>query len=218
LTELELLLKKLPSQPGIHSREEYINTAVLILLILMNGEYHFIFQKRAPHIRQSGEICFPGGIYRVEDGTRQQTAIRETVEELGIPSEKIRIIGVLDTMLAPMGATVDAFVGVADLKSLDEIIPNGDEVELVFTVPVSFFENYEPQKYEAIIKIHPTILDEKSGKEVVLFPTKELGLPDRYAKPWGGMRHTIYVYKVKQGIIWGITARFIVDFVKKLKK
>ena len=218
MTELELLLKKLPSQPGIHSREEYINTAVLILLILMNGEYHFIFQKRAPHIRQSGEICFPGGIYRVEDGTRQQTAIRETVEELGIPSEKIRIIGVLDTMLAPMGATVDAFVGVADLKSLDEIIPNGDEVELVFTVPVSFFENYEPQKYEAIIKIHPTILDEKSGKEVVLFPTKELGLPDRYAKPWGGMRHTIYVYKVKQGIIWGITARFIVDFVKKLKK
>ena len=217
MTRLELLQNKLPTHPGIQSKADYINTAVLILLIFMDGEYHFVFQKRGPHIRQSGEICFPGGIYRPEDGTQEQTAIRETVEELGIPREKIKIIGALDTMLAPMGATVDAFVGVANIKSLDEISLNKDEVELAFTVPVSFFENCQPQKYEVIIKVHPTVLDERTGKEIVLFPARELGLPDRYAKPWGGMKHTIYVYKVKQGIIWGITSRFIVDLVKKLK-
>jgi len=218
VTRLELLQSRLPAHPGIQSKDDYISTAVLILLVFMDGEYHFVFQKRAPHIRQSGEICFPGGIYHPEDGTKEQTAIRETIEELGIPEKKIKIIGALDTMLAPMGATIDAFVGVAEIRSLDEISPNKDEVEVVFTVPVSFFENNAPQKYEAILKIHPTVLDEKTGKEIILFPVRELGLPDRYLKPWGGMKHTIYVYKVKQGVIWGITSRFIVDLVKKIKK
>lgn len=217
MIRIEQLESKLPEQPGIHFKEEYVNTAVLVLLVFINGEYHFLLEKRGPNIRQNGEICFPGGVYHPEDGTPKQTAVRETVEELGIPAEKIKVIGALDTLVAPMGATVDAFVGVADIRNLDEIKPNKDEVEFVFTVPVSYFETHEPEKYRALLKVHPAEVDEKTGEEVVLFPARELGLPDRYSKPWGGLKHTIYVYQLEQRVIWGITARFIVDVVNRLK-
>jgi 8-oxo-dGTP pyrophosphatase MutT (NUDIX family) len=217
VVSLEKLKSTLPSYPGIQSKEEYINTAVLVLLVFMDGEYHFVFQKRGPNIRQNGEVCFPGGVHSLEDGTPEQTAIRETMEEMGIPREKLKVIGQLDTQIAPMGARVDAFVGVAEISGMDDIFPNSDEVESVFAVPVSYFENNPPLIYYAHLKVHPLTVDEKTGEEIVLFPARELGLPQRYEKPWGGMKHTIYVYKVQQGIIWGITARFILDVVNKLK-
>ena len=217
MDRIEQLQNKLPAHPGIQAKAEYVNTAVLVLLAFFNGEYHFVFQKRGPRIRQAGELCFPGGLFHPEDSTPEQTAVRETVEELGLPATKINVIGALDIQIALLGATVEAFVAVADIKSLDELKPNKDEVELVFTVPVSYFEKNEPQKYHAMLKVHPTIVDETTGKEITLFPARELGLPEKYTKPWGGMKHTIYVYPVPQGLIWGITARFIVDVVNKLK-
>jgi 8-oxo-dGTP pyrophosphatase MutT (NUDIX family) len=217
LVRIETLKSRLPEHPGIQSKEEYINTAVLVLLVFMDGEYHFVFQKRGPHIRQNGEVCFPGGVVNPEDGTPENTAVRETTEEMGIPAEKIKIIGQLDTLIAPMGARVDAFVGVADIKGLDEISPNRDEVESVFSVPVSYFEKNEPQVYRAQLKVHPVAVDEKTGEEIVLFPARDLELPEKYHKPWGNMKHSIYVYKSGQNTIWGITARFVMDVVNKLK-
>lgn len=218
MKRLEELEHKLPLHPGILAKNEYVNTAIMVLLVFWDEEFHFVFQKRGAHIRQGGEICFPGGLFHKEDLDPKQTAIRETVEEMGLPASKIRVIGALDTLVAPMGATVEAFVGVADIKSLKDLTPNKDEVESVFTVPVSFFEKHEPKTYQAILKVHPSITDEKTGVETVLFPARELGLPEKYAQPWGNMKHPIHVYNVKQGAIWGITARFILDVVNKLKQ
>jgi coenzyme A diphosphatase NUDT7 len=218
MTDLEQLKNELPGYPGIQCREEYLNSAVLVLLVFIEGEYHFVFQERAANIRQNGEISFPGGICQSEDEGPEGAAVRETVEEMGIPSEKIRVIGPLDVLIAPMGAIVDAFVGVADIKGLDEISPNRDEVAEVFTIPVSYFESNAPQEYKAMLKVHPAAPDDKTGKEVVLFPARELGLPERYEKPWGNMKHTIYVYKVGERMIWGLTARLILDVVRRLKK
>ena len=218
MDRIQQLKNKLPAYPGVHSEEEYTNTAVLVLLIKSDGEYHFVFQKRGPHIRQGGEICFPGGLYRPQDGAPKQTAVRETVEEMGIPAEKITVIGQLDTIVAPLGVSVKTFVGVADIAGLGEIRPNRHEVEQVFSIPVSYFESHEPLKYNALLKVHPTTVDEKTGEEIVLFPARELGLPERYVKPWGGMKHPIYVYRLEQGVLWGLTARIIVDIIKRLKQ
>jgi 8-oxo-dGTP pyrophosphatase MutT (NUDIX family) len=217
VVNLDELRNKLPRYPGILHREEYINTAVLVLLIFMGGEYHFVFQKRGPHIRQGGEVCFPGGFYDPEDCSPEQTALRETVEEMGIPAHKITVLGQLDTLIAPMGAMVEAFVGVADIRGLEDIRANAEEVEYVFSVPVSYFEKNEPEEYPVMMQVHPARIDDKTGEEVVLFPARELGLPEKYSKPWGGMKHTIYVYKVKENIIWGITAKFIVEVIRKLR-
>jgi peroxisomal coenzyme A diphosphatase NUDT7 len=217
MTSLKQLRKSLPKQRGIQFREEYIDTAVMVLLILINGEYHFVFQKRGANIRQKGEIGFPGGVCQPGDGGPERTAVRETVEEMGIPEDKIRVIGSLGTFIAPMGAIVDAFVGLADISNIDELHPNSKEVEEIFTVPVSFFENNDPQEYSAILKVHPAVTDERTGKEVVLLPSRDLGLPEIYEKPWGGMKHAIYLYKVENRIVWGLTARIVLDLIRRLR-
>ncbi len=217
--DLERLTANLPALPGIHGKADYFNAVVLVLLALIEGEYHFVLQKRGPDIRQPGEICFPGGAYdATQDSSLQETAIRETVEELGIPADCLRIAGRLDTMVVPMGAIVDAFVGVAAIAGLDELVVSKSEVAEVFTVPVAYFEQHEPQKYYTTLRIEPSFVDPATQEEVVTFPTKELGLPERYWKPWGGIRHPVYVYQLGPRVIWGITARLIAEVVQKLRQ
>lgn len=216
-TMLRDLTKRMPKVPGISGKDEYFNSAVLALLILVNEEYHFVFEKRSAAIRQGGQICFPGGKFDPEkDDDFKETAIRETVEELGVAYDKISIIGRLDTVFSVIGSTVDTFLGVIDINSLDDLNINPDEVEKVFSVPVSYFENTEPEVYRVSITANPSYINH-AGEEVVLLPAKELGLPEMYTRPWGNIMNNVYVYKVAGETIWGITARLIRDVISKIK-
>ncbi|PKM93681.1 MAG: CoA pyrophosphatase [Firmicutes bacterium HGW-Firmicutes-1] len=202
---------------GISGKEDFFNSVVLVLLVPIGNEYYFVLQKRSLNIRQGGEICFPGGKIDEKDETLEMVALRETNEELGIPIEKIDIIGRLNTVVALMGVTVDAFIGVTDV-GIDEMIINRDEVDRMITIPVSFFEENEPDHYSVLVKVHPSYINEETGEEVVLLPSEELGLPDRYKIPWGNFKHKILSYKTEYGVIWGITARFICEFVNKSRE
>ncbi len=215
IKEFESLRSRLPKAPCLEGREEYFRSVVLLLLVPIGDEYHVIFEKRASGIRQGGEISLPGGRYDDGDESGEATAIRETVEELGIIKEKIQIVGRLDSIFAPMGAMVDVFVGVSDV-SLSELKPNPDEVEKAFALPVSYFRVNEPTEYKVRVEVHPSYTDKKTGEDVVLLPSKELGLPERYWKTWGGFTHKVFVYKTPEGTIWGITARIIREFLKYL--
>lgn len=221
IVKLEMLGKIktiLPKTPGIHGRDEFLNTVILVPLVAAGGEYHFLFEKRSPHIRQGGEVCFPGGVYDPDkDDCKVRTALRETFEETGIGEEKINVLGPLDTMVAPVGTIIDAYLGVVGLESLDELDVNHDEVEYIFTVPVSHFETNQPEVYHARIMAHPSYTD-KDGNKVTLFPSEDLGVPDMYTKPWGRRDYKIYVYRYGVEIIWGITARFVYDVVNMLKQ
>lgn len=216
--DLNGLIKRLPTIPGIHGKEEFFNSAVLLLLIMVDDEYHIVFQKRSKNIRQGGEICFPGGKHdKLKDIDYEMTAIRETVEELGIPEEKINVIGRLDTIIALMGQTIDTFIGTADV-SIEEMNICIQEVEKVFSIPVSYFENIKPDEFSVMVKAHPSYVDEKTGNEIVLLPSEELDLPENYRKPWGNFKYKVLVYKTDEGVIWGITSRIINDFISKLRK
>ena len=215
--DLRLFKQNLPQFPGVQGREKYFNSAVLIPLVLINEQYHFLFQKRASNIRQGGEICFPGGKYDPKiDLDYSKTAIRETVEELGLTEEKIKIEGRLDTLVAPMGAIIDAFVGRIEIKRLNELSINKKEVEDVFCLPVSFFENETPEEYKVRVMVESSYID--NGEERILLPAKELGLPERYHKPWGGTFHSIYLYNTEKGTIWGITAELIREVIRYCPK
>lgn len=214
---IEGLKEKLPEVPGINGKEEYFNSAVLVLLMLVGEEYHFVLEKRAAMIRQAGEICFPGGKFDPDkDSDFRDTALRETVEELGISLEKLTIIGNLDVVVGTMGVTVDAFIGTIDIHSLDELKISLDEVEKVFSVPVSYFVNTEPELYKVNLLVQPSYINQ-AGEEIITFPAKELGLPKRYTKPWGNSGGNVFVYKVEGETIWGITARLIKDVTTKIK-
>jgi len=84
-----------------------------------------------PH---SGQVSFPGGRQEVGDGDRVHTALREAQEELGIPPERVRVIGRLDEMLTVTGYHVVPIVGCVPRDV--ELVPNPDEVARVFTVPL----------------------------------------------------------------------------------
>lgn len=215
---LNTLKKAFSKIIGISGRDEFLNSSVLIPLVLIEGEYKLIFQKRSKNISQAGEICFPGGKIDCKiDSNSLETAVRETYEEFSIAREKINIIGRMNTVFSPIGAMVDGYVGVVNIKSLKEIKINISEVEHIFTVPVAFFEKNKPEKYYVEIKAHPSIIDSR-GKETTLLPCNELNLPQIYSKPWGNYKYGIYVYKYEGKVIWGLTARFIFDIVQMLKK
>ncbi len=213
--DLQILRFNLPRFPNVQGREKYVNTAVLVPLIWQNNEYHFLFQKRGINIKQGGEICFPGGKFdQIKDRSYQDTAIRECIEELGIEKNKIIIIGQLDTVIAPMGVAIDPFVGILDIINLQELHINHAEVESIFTLPVSYFKKNSPEIYKVRLEIQPSYIND-NGEEIVLFPAKELGLPKRYWKPWGGKKYRVLVYKTNVGIIWGVTAEIIYEITNK---
>ncbi len=132
--DLEKVIKNLPDYPDILGKEEnYFNSAVLISLINIAGEYHFLFELRARKISQENEVCFPGGKYEPKiDKDYQDTAIRETIEELGINKDEIDIKGRFHTVVAPMGATIDTFVAELDIDNIDELNIDRREVAEIY--------------------------------------------------------------------------------------
>jgi 8-oxo-dGTP pyrophosphatase MutT (NUDIX family) len=215
---LSELKRKLPETPGIHGRWEYQTSVVMVLLTEIKGQYHFVLEERNEKIRQGGEVCFPGGMFdKKNDPSSRETALRETSEELGLPQEKIEIIGRLDTLVAAMGAVIEIFVGImhADIGSLRI---NHDEVEKVFTIPVSYFMETEPEVHKVLVRIFSSEIDPETDKEIVYLPVRELGLPERYLGPWGNVKQNVYIFKTPEGIVWGLTARIIMDFIRIIKE
>ena len=70
--------------------------AVLVPLVEGPEGLSLLYEVRPAKLHHhSGEVCFPGG--RMEPGeTPRQCALRETHEELGIPAERIELLGELD--------------------------------------------------------------------------------------------------------------------------
>ena len=79
----------------IIGQDRYVNSAVLIAIAELDEKEYIVLEKRAIEIRQGGEISLPGGKCDKKDKNSEETAIRETIEELGIPREKIEISGKL---------------------------------------------------------------------------------------------------------------------------
>jgi coenzyme A diphosphatase NUDT7 len=213
---LENITLALANASDILGKEKYLNSAVLIPLIEFEDKYHFLFEKRSNHIRQGGEVSFPGGEFDPKkDQTLRHTALRETSEELGIPVEKVKVIGKIGTLVAPMGVTVDPFVGFLAIKDLDELKIDKNEVEKIFCVPVEHLLKKKPDEYTVKLEVHPSYIDDK-GKEVELLPVQKLGLPPRYAKPWKNGSHRILVYNSTEEVIWGITAEIVYELCKMI--
>ena len=81
---------------------EPIPAAVLILMYPVEEEIQLVFMKRnaydGPH---SAQVSFPGGASEAGDASLEETALRETREELGI-REEIRILGELTSLHIPV--------------------------------------------------------------------------------------------------------------------
>jgi 8-oxo-dGTP pyrophosphatase MutT (NUDIX family)/ribosomal protein S18 acetylase RimI-like enzyme len=204
--------REILGQDTLIGREKYFSAAVLALFCRQDGEWVLVFEKRASCVRQGDEICFPGGAKEPGDATFAETAVRETMEELGVGREDIRVLGKLGTLVTPGGALIEAYLGELDKDALASAQIDPREVACLLTVPFSFFVDHAPETYGLAVETLP--YGEKDGKRIP-FPAQELGLPQRYHRPWRQRERQVYLYKHSGEIIWGITAEIVYEIVQR---
>ena len=123
----------------IAANEADVGAAVLIPLYELNGELHVVLTKRTMQMStQKGHIAFPGG--RRESGDRDllATALRESLEEIGLDPNHVEIFGRIDDFSTRDGAILIAgFVGLIDPAALPYAWrPAEREVAEILEVPL----------------------------------------------------------------------------------
>ena len=179
--------------------------AILALLTEIDGELHFILNKRAKGIHQPGDVCFPGG-HREENETLEETALRETEEEIGIPRGQIQLLGKSDYMLTVYRGMIQPFIGYVSQEKFAAAKPNPMELDEVFTVPLSFFLETEPENHPMTWK----------AVEVPEFPYERIEGGKDY--PFSKSVFPELFYEYSGHTIWGFTAQVIQNIMETLKK
>jgi len=140
LAEVRSLCARLPPPRTnrIHEVAEPRPAATLVPVVDVDGEAAVVVTRRpATMVHHRGDWVFPGGrVDPATDASSAEAARREAEEELGIPADRVDIVGRLDTH-GPIvtGFVIDVFVGVVD--GLVELVPDPREVSAVLTVPLS---------------------------------------------------------------------------------
>ena len=115
--------------------------AVMIALYPKSSEVLMPMMLRPDNIRaHPGQISFPGGKEEPEDVDLIATAIRETVEEVGVEVPRSHILGALSPVyIPPSNSLVTPIVGY--LGEPPEYEPDDQEVAEVFDVSLSTLRN-----------------------------------------------------------------------------
>lgn len=208
MTERKLNIQAISNTFKDHKAEPIFKLrrfAVLALITEKNGELCFVLNKRALGVRQPGDICFPGGHH--EAGERlEQTALRETEEELGIPQSEISILGKSDYMLTIYQGVIQPFLGYVCYDVLRSSCPNSQEVAQIFTVPISFFMETPPEIHDMIwesVKLDTFPYHRiEGGKD---YPFSKHHIPELF-------------YEYKGHTIWGFTAQVIQNIISLLNE
>ncbi|QWE16110.1 CoA pyrophosphatase [Polynucleobacter sp. AP-Nino-20-G2] len=111
--------------------------AVLIPLVLKTEGLSVLLTQRTDHLHDhAGQISFPGGRMDPEDLNPNETALRESEEEIGLHREGVEILGHLPQYLTVSGYSVTPVVGL--VKPQAEYVLDAFEVADVFEVPLHF--------------------------------------------------------------------------------
>ena len=181
--------------------------AVLVPLVRGREGLSLLYEVRSRSLRrQPGEVCFPGGRMEGEE-TPEGCALRETREELSIPSDKIQLLGRLDFIAHRANFIMWPVLGLVEEETLDAFLrPSPAEVEETFRIPLSHLMDTVPLEYDYRLLPQP-------GEE---FPYELIGIPRDYH--WQPGRENVPVYPWKDHAVWGLTARITRHLVSLLKE
>jgi 8-oxo-dGTP pyrophosphatase MutT (NUDIX family) len=115
------------------------HAGVLLPLLERDGNILVLLTKRTNHVEHhKGQISFPGGAVDKEDTSFQETALRETREEIGLSKEFIDILGPIDDTLTLVSSfLIHPYVGI--VRSGCAYSVNPAEVKRVLEVPLAVF-------------------------------------------------------------------------------
>ncbi len=123
--------------------------AVLVPLVQRDEGLHVILTRRTDHLSDhAGQISFPGGRQEDHDNTLEETALRETEEEIGLARVHIELVGRLDDYYTVTGYQVTPVVGL--ITPPFDLAPDAHEVAEVFEVPMEFILEPRNQKLQTV--------------------------------------------------------------------
>lgn len=112
--------------------------AVLVPLVGRSGRVEVLLTQRTAHLDDhAGQISFPGGRVEAGDASREQTALRETEEEIGLASGSVALLGRLPDYEIPSGFRITPVVGW--IEPPFALKPDPFEVAAVFEAPLDYF-------------------------------------------------------------------------------
>lgn len=114
-------------------------SAVMMLFYPKDGEAHLVLTKRNAYPGvHSSQISFPGGKAEPEDTDLKQTALRETLEEIGVKPGEIEVIMPFSEIyIPPSNFLVQPFLGIAENEP--EFKPDPKEVTAIIQLPLDRF-------------------------------------------------------------------------------
>ena len=139
----QILQANPPCELSVPSRK---SAAVLVPLYVHDGAYRIIFTKRSEKMYyHRGQISFPGGGHEACDYSLQETALRESEEEIGLHPEDVTILGQLDDLLTTgSNYLVRPFVGVIPYPYPFEL--DRRETAYLIEAPLQFLRQHNPPR------------------------------------------------------------------------
>jgi 8-oxo-dGTP pyrophosphatase MutT (NUDIX family) len=121
--------------------------AVLVPLIDHPHGISVLLTQRTAHLSaHAGQIAFPGGRIEPHDPDPESAALRETEEEVGLPRDRVTLIGRLDLYLTGTGFEITPVVGLVRPPFPLAIDPF--EVAEAFEVPLSYI--LDPRNHQRV--------------------------------------------------------------------
>ena len=131
--------------PNMGNYDKLVPAAVLIPLVERHQGITTLLTQRTAHLENHpGQISFPGGHVEPSDNSAEETALRETEEEVGLNRSCIQVLGRLDQYRVRTGFEITPVVGLVTPPF--KISPDEYEVAKVFEVPLSYL--MEPMNYK----------------------------------------------------------------------
>lgn len=123
--------------------------AVLVPLVDRDGRVQLLLTQRTPHLdNHAGQISFPGGRVEEADASREETALRETEEEIGLPRSAVALLGRLPVYDNLSGFRITPVVGWIETPFV--LKPDPFEVAAAFEAPLEHFldiANYQRREF-----------------------------------------------------------------------
>lgn len=117
--------------------DSLVPASVLVPVVAREGRLTVLLTQRTAHLKShSGQVSFPGGKSEPGDESEEDTALRETREEIGLERGRIELLGRLSRYHTRTGYRVTPVVGI--ISPPFELVPDEREVAEVFEVPLEF--------------------------------------------------------------------------------
>ena len=163
--------------------------AATLLGLYFDTEWKFNLIQRSSHPldKHKGQISFPGGSIEKNESS-EEAAVRETNEEIGIPVDKIKLIGALTPLYIPVSDFL-VFPHAAFID-MDDVVMQKEEAEVEKILEVSVRE----------------LLDEGNQSK------RTMPMPN------GMQLRNVPVFSLADREVWGATAMMLSEFREIVKE